>query len=148
MYALFLSVCIPWLFTLENVAEMKFLMRKIPLSWVPFYLYSCVNKPDNSFITASCEEMNSDLLRTSPQPILFKGCLGLSKNESSSTVRNIDELSVEQDFAIFNHTYQNLFLPCDAPKINKWQYKSLDDAVTDILEKGKPLVHNYHSFKY
>lgn len=137
--AFVVAVLIPWFFTLENVSEMKFLMRRIPLSWVPFQLFSLFNDPDNTFSEIPCEKMSSKLLKTSSQPILFKSCFNLESNTARVVHRDTKEITVEHDFAIFNQTYQNLFLECNTPRVNNWKYESLNGTVINIIEKGKSM---------
>ena len=124
------SLIVPWLFTLELVYEVRFLVLPgFPLSWVPLYIYSRVNPPEAAAEEPRempCDRLSANLIRSATFPILFKDCLPDAK-----------EVSIDKDFPIFRTSVQTVFTPCKSNGVNRNQFETLNGDVSEVSEIGE-----------
>jgi len=121
------SLIVPWLFTLELVYEVRFLLLPgVPLSWVPLYIYSRVNPPEAAAEEPRempCDRLSANLIRSANFPILFKACLPDAK-----------EVSIDKDFPIFRTSVQTVFTPCKSNGVIRKQFETLNGDVSEVSE--------------
>lgn len=125
------SLIVPWLFTLELVYEVRFLLLPgVPLSWVPLYIYSRVNPPEQAAAEEPrempCDRLSANLIRSASSPILFKDCLP-----------DATEVSIDKDFPIFRTSVQTVFTPCKSNGSLRNQFETLNGDVSEVSEIGE-----------
>ena len=115
-----------WMFTMENLAELKFFGRGlIPFSGVPFALANALWGPEDYYMVLSCDQLsNRKLLLSTQNPVLFKKC-----------VPNPHNLSVDKDFATFPNSSTNIFPSCGETIVARnFMYTPIEGDEINITE--------------